>query len=68
MLLFRPAVLLGAALLLAALQGCGQAGDLYLPEEEPKTPPATIQPVVVTPPDAPTTAEPEPEAAPEAKD
>lgn len=39
--LFKPGpglavALLACALLLAGLTGCGQKGDLYLPEEEPE--------------------------------
>ena len=57
-----------AAVWLMALQGCGQSGDLYLPDEKPKAPPATQAPVAVTPVESASEAEAEAGAAEAAPD
>ena len=55
-----PLTLLLAVAVMATLQACGQAGDLYLPDEPTRAPPDPVQPVKVTP----TRPEPAPIKAP----
>ncbi len=44
-----PSLRLLAVVICLSLTACGQTGDLYLPDEKPKAPPADEVPVSVTP-------------------
>lgn len=66
-----PSLRLLAVVICLSLTACGQTGDLYLPDEKPKAPPASETPVSVTPPapDAtPAAAVPEEEGTPAEED
>ncbi len=60
MLQIRALAFLAAVAVMVTLQACGQAGDLYLPDEPTHAPPEPAQPVKVTP----TRPAPAPAAAP----